>query len=930
LAYTAYGNGGLLITENSLSGRVNVKGHFVRETPYDETQNYIDVAINNGYAYLTAYDGADNGVFGLEILDVSDVNNISLTSFTEIDKGILTGIYYVNGYAYVGGENGIAICNVANPNSVTQTFHTLPPVKDIVGKDNYLYVGVEGKLIVFDISSPGNLSEIKVLTDIYNPQNMYVDGDYLYIANFSEFIILDIGNPASPVIVSSKPYYTKVLTSVCAKDDFAVIGFADENLLEVFDVSDKTAPSPYESIHLTGVPISLAVDNNDVAVGLEAGHIKWYSTGKAVAYLPHITSTSSWSSYLIVDNITNKESSVTVELFSNSSFVSETTYSIAPGEQKKIELNVEGVGKVYYMKDEVVLKETFKSADEGIAEFTLSDSSSSTIYFLLPQYNADNLTWSGLAIMNPDDSEVASLTVTGYDENGTVLKTVSGTLAPNAKLVGFVSTFLPNVDFADVSKIKVTSNVALTGITISGYENERLLFSKAQGNVFSGDLPISHIAAEINDWKNIIIMDNVSSNTANVNIKLYKAGQLTDTLNYTINGNGTKYIDLSDIYTTTSIPDCGFVSVGSNQVFVRESFIFKSSDGGTAEFVLTNRVSDSVVYNFPNYFSESIDWLGLSVFNTFSIEKQFNAKAYNKLGEEIGQTTVTLSPYSRYVALVNTLFPSVPYSQVARIVVEGECNIAGINISGSGHSRLLFTPAFQTGTVRVDSGDNGDGGDGGTTADFIDTIHHIYHAGVWIEYNDMNIFIDPVNITGIPSRKADIIFITHPYDDHLDLESIAKIAKVDTTIVIPSVGLDYLSGYNSVLSVEPDNSYTVKGISFKTIKAYNARFSGGTHFEALGFVGYFIELGANSVYHAGDTDHIDEMTGLNPTVALLPVGGAPEVMTPNDAAEAAIDINPEIAVPIHYDLYGSESDAYAFQSLLEGKVEVRILSNEQP
>jgi L-ascorbate metabolism protein UlaG (beta-lactamase superfamily) len=85
-----------------------------------------------------------------------------------------------------------------------------------------------------------------------------------------------------------------------------------------------------------------------------------------------------------------------------------------------------------------------------------------------------------------------------------------------------------------------------------------------------------------------------------------------------------------------------------------------------------------------------------------------------------------------------------------------------------------------------------------------------------------------------------------------------------------------------------------------------------------GKVGYVFTIGGVTYYHAGDTDVIPEMAGLAPDVALLPVSGT-YVMTADEAAKAARQIKPKVAVPMHYGaIVGSEADAKKFARLLEG------------
>ncbi|RLB05762.1 MAG: MBL fold metallo-hydrolase, partial [Deltaproteobacteria bacterium] len=78
----------------------------------------------------------------------------------------------------------------------------------------------------------------------------------------------------------------------------------------------------------------------------------------------------------------------------------------------------------------------------------------------------------------------------------------------------------------------------------------------------------------------------------------------------------------------------------------------------------------------------------------------------------------------------------------------------------------------------------------------------------------------------------------------------------------------------------------------------------------------------------GDTDVIEEMENIHPDIALLPVSGT-YVMTAEEAAEAALKLKPKVAVPMHFgSIVGSDEDARRFKELLEGKVEVKILTKE--
>lgn len=65
-------------------------------------------------------------------------------------------------------------------------------------------------------------------------------------------------------------------------------------------------------------------------------------------------------------------------------------------------------------------------------------------------------------------------------------------------------------------------------------------------------------------------------------------------------------------------------------------------------------------------------------------------------------------------------------------------------------------------------------------------------------------------------------------------------------------------------------------------------------------MGYLLEIEGHVIYHAGDTDLIPEMDGLGPVdVAFLPIGGT-YTMNVEEAAQAALRIQPSLVVPIHH------------------------------
>jgi L-ascorbate metabolism protein UlaG (beta-lactamase superfamily) len=186
------------------------------------------------------------------------------------------------------------------------------------------------------------------------------------------------------------------------------------------------------------------------------------------------------------------------------------------------------------------------------------------------------------------------------------------------------------------------------------------------------------------------------------------------------------------------------------------------------------------------------------------------------------------------------------------------------------------------------------------------------------------IYTDPFQIT--QPDKADIILITHEHYDHFSPEDIKKILDPDTVVVLPKDCAGKIKAKEIV--VKPGDKVTVEGIEIEVVPSYNINKK--FHPKEKGWVGYIFKVSGKRFYIAGDTDYIPEMkTFKDIDIALLPVSGT-YVMDAKEAVQAALDINPKIAIPMHYgSIVGSESDAKYFAEALKGKIEVVILKPER-
>ncbi len=204
------------------------------------------------------------------------------------------------------------------------------------------------------------------------------------------------------------------------------------------------------------------------------------------------------------------------------------------------------------------------------------------------------------------------------------------------------------------------------------------------------------------------------------------------------------------------------------------------------------------------------------------------------------------------------------------------------------------------------------------------------HDGFRIEDGQV-IYIDPYEIKG--GAEADLVLISHEHDDHCSIDDLKKVVTSKTVLVAHAQSKNKLSKLpaKELKIVKPGDKLALGSVTVEAVPAYNTnkfREPGKLfHPKEDGKLGFIVTVKGVRIYHAADTDHITEMKGMMPDIALLPVSGT-YVMTAKEAAEAAASIKPKVAVPMHYaSIVGSAKDAEEFKKL--AKCEVRVMQKEQ-
>ncbi|MCD6217757.1 hypothetical protein J7L05_07835 [bacterium] len=204
----------------------------------------FDIFHQGDYVYLSGDKSSDST---LEIIDVSNPETPFIAGSIEIFGYPCAWSVFVKGdYAYVAcGFNGLIIVDVSDP--------TTPAIvgevdgmnaTDVYIQGNYLYLAVVSNLMIFDISDPINPIETGVV-DVYSSR-LTIDGNLAFVIERTTYIsIVDISDPSNPEVLSQlvAPYDAH---RAVIKNNYAFVG-SDEGI-DVIDFSDPTQPEFVERL----------------------------------------------------------------------------------------------------------------------------------------------------------------------------------------------------------------------------------------------------------------------------------------------------------------------------------------------------------------------------------------------------------------------------------------------------------------------------------------------------------------------------------------------------------------------------------------------------------------------------------------------------------------------------------------------------------
>jgi hypothetical protein len=267
-AYVANGAGGLAVVSVSNPSAPTMQSTFRNWFEGRQSAASANLAVVTGVEY---WEGGTRSTNGIRILNIQDPRKPRLVGRIDSTLTTFLGVTISGNYAYVAcGDAGLGVVDLRTPGApvLTTTYNTPGWASQVAVQGTYAFVADgQAGLRILDISNPGsprplNASNARVgtVTNGANMRDVFVSGNFAYLATGKSFLIVDVSNKNAPIVRGTLSLATPLtaLRSV-VHNGYAYIGGSASGLITV-DVRNPAAPVLLGSLAPSGSVGALTVD----------------------------------------------------------------------------------------------------------------------------------------------------------------------------------------------------------------------------------------------------------------------------------------------------------------------------------------------------------------------------------------------------------------------------------------------------------------------------------------------------------------------------------------------------------------------------------------------------------------------------------------------------------------------------------------------
>jgi hypothetical protein len=223
------------------------------------------VAVQGHHAYLTSGPR-------LVILDVSDPARPLVIGRSPLLPRNIAHLAVSGTYAYVTDQVTLWVVDVANPAlpAVVGSYATAGPITSVALAGSHAYLTeAERGLSIINIADPTHpVLVAQYDTPLYAEEVVVRDG-YAYVADRSSFLVMNVANPAAPLLVSSLQGFWSVQVALAGDYAYLVNG-SSPTYLQVVNIANPASPARVGSYESQQIVRDLAVVNTTVYL------VGWY------------------------------------------------------------------------------------------------------------------------------------------------------------------------------------------------------------------------------------------------------------------------------------------------------------------------------------------------------------------------------------------------------------------------------------------------------------------------------------------------------------------------------------------------------------------------------------------------------------------------------------------------------------------------------
>jgi hypothetical protein len=225
-------------------------------TPSELSFYSDDIFIDGNLAYIADY------YKGLHIFDISDIENPDLIITVVPPDAIYShGVYVDNGYAYLGNAHTFIIIDVNPPSSAHIVKEIEVKSKEVHVQAGYAYtVGHGQDLSIIDIEPPEDAHVVNIVDCGTWVEDVFVDGDYAYVADYHGLEIININPPESAYIVNTINM-ADIATGVAVLNDYAYVANRDTGM-KIININPPETAYVARTVNTSGSAYDVCIDGD--------------------------------------------------------------------------------------------------------------------------------------------------------------------------------------------------------------------------------------------------------------------------------------------------------------------------------------------------------------------------------------------------------------------------------------------------------------------------------------------------------------------------------------------------------------------------------------------------------------------------------------------------------------------------------------------